>query len=213
MEIKGLARFGIVINVTSWWKAESVLPSKSSLLRAGKSHRTPPHSQVWPRPPPPLRLRARRASPLLATITPCACALLREVGSDPKLVQLSCGAGPRHPRGWLPDPATSSAASTISPSPFSLSLGLPSSAHCHGQEPDEALQATSVLPYRRLSGRVGSGRERDRARGGRRAGSGAARKGEARARRPQVWDGERASGGQGGGGAGAAPRACALLSL
>lgn len=200
MEIKGLARFGTVINVTNWWKAESVLPSKSSLLRAGKSHRTPPHSQVWPRPPSPLRLRARRASPLLATITPCACALLREVGSDPKLVQLSCGAGLRHPRGWLPDPATSSAASTILPSPFSLSLslGLPSSSHCHGQEPDEALQATSVLPYRRLSGRVGSGRERDRARGGRRAGSGAARKGEARARRPQVWDGERASGGQGG---------------
>lgn len=82
MEIKDLERFGNLIHVTSWWEAESVQPFKSSLLLAWNIHGTPPHGQVWPRPSSPLRLRALRASPLLATITPCACALLRQVGSD-----------------------------------------------------------------------------------------------------------------------------------
>lgn len=165
------------------------------LARSGPAH--PSSAPARPRP-----------RSLFAADTPRACALLLQVGSDrPRAPLSSTSDAPPRPQG----PAASSVASTLPLSSF-LSLGPPLSARCHGKEPDEALQATSVLPYRRSSGRVGSGGERGRASGGRRAGGGAARKGEAGACRPQE---------RGGGSRhpaepwsrGAAPRACALLPL
>lgn len=148
-------RRAITINVTSWW--EAIVPLKPSLLLPGKRTLILLLAQVWPpHPRPPITPARSRRQPLLPADTRRACALLPHVGSGRQRALLSSGTESPSVRG-----ACHQLCSLRRPAVALLSPSSPHSAQRHGQEPDEALQATSVLSYGRLSGRGGSGGERD----------------------------------------------------